>query len=269
MKLKDVIERFSGAPGEDVEQWLDKAFVGIKLLHDTKEDAEGVTLAKQILARSMPLILSGAAYRTWKLLSAKEKDDFDAIAKALRRVYGKTKATAWAELKALRLLPGEPVDVLADEVGTLLGIVTGGKELPSQMAAAFVLDALPARVAEQVRLQHGEEMELTNVVSAAKAILAGLRPPEGAAAGVTQERPAAGGRRPPFGERNGGASRTVRCFGCDRAGHVRRDCNVVCFRCREKGHIGRYCPESSTVERQGNGPAEAASPDRAAPAKEL
>ena len=76
------------------------------------------------------------------------------------------------------------MDVLADEVGMLLGIVTGGKELPSQMGAVFVLDALPARVPEQVRLQHGEEMELSKVVSAAKAILAVLRPPEGAAAGL-------------------------------------------------------------------------------------
>ena len=225
-------------------------------------------LAKKKLARSMPLILSGAAYRTWKLLSVAEKADFDAIAKALRRVYGKTKAIAWAELKTLRLLPGEPVDVLADEVSTLLGIVTGGKELPCQMTALFVLDALPAPVAEQVRLQQDEDMELDKVVSTAKAILAGSRLQEGAAAGVIQGRSAGGGRRAAGVEKNGGASSTVRCFGCDRAGHVRRDCNVVCFRCRETGHIGRHCAEFSSG-RQGNGPAEAASPDRAAPAKEL
>lgn len=268
MKLRDVVEKFSGAPGEDIEQWLDKALVAIELLHETTTDAKGREEAKKKLARSMPLIISGAAYRTWKQLSTSDKGDFDAIAKALRRVYGKSKATAWAELKAMRLLPGEPVDVLADEIQTLLGIVTGHNSLPSQMAAMFVLDALPARVAEQVRLLHGDEMELKDVVSAAKSMLAGSQQLEGAAAGLAQELPAAGDRRPALKEKNGSANRSVRCFGCDRVGHVKRDCTVVCFRCREKGHIGRNC-QSSMVERSGNGPAEAASPDRAAPAKEF
>ena len=40
-----------------------------------------------------------------------------------------------------------------------------------------------------------------------------------------------------------------RCYGCNRAGHVRRDCQVRCFLCNELGHMRRNCPNQI----QGNG----------------
>ena len=161
---------------------------------------------------------------------------------------------------------------LVDNIKTLLSIVTGGSPLPSQMAAVFLLDALPSRVAEQVRLQHGEDMELRCIVSCTKALLAGAQPQnESAAAAFSKEQrsiTSGGDYRRGVTKESGGAARSVRCFGCDRPGHVKRDCTVVCFRCHEKGHIRRNC-QASVPERPGNEREEAALPDHAAPAKEF
>lgn len=54
------------------------------------------------------------------------------------------------------------MDVLADKVQM--------RSLPSQMAAMYVLHALASGVAEQVRLQYGEKMELRDVISDSKSI---------------------------------------------------------------------------------------------------
>ena len=126
MKFTDMMDKFSGAPGEDVEHWIDRSIATVQVLEDT-DDTESL---KKKLVRLMPVLLQGAAYSTWKRLKESERSDYEAVAKALRRVYGKSKATAWAELKALKLAPGEQVDVMADQAETLLRIVAGTDALP-------------------------------------------------------------------------------------------------------------------------------------------
>ena len=103
-------------------------------------------------------------------------------------MYGKSKTAAWEELKNLKLIPGEPVDVLADKITILLRIVSDDCECPSQVAAMFVVDALPCRITEQIRILHGEKMDLKGVVGAAKTMMAETQQLEGVygAAGFTK-----------------------------------------------------------------------------------
>ena len=118
-------------PGEDVELWLDRFQTAIKIAVPGISEKE--------IAESMPLFLDGAAYRTWKQLTKKQKEDFKEVTEALRQVYGLSKTAAWQKLKALRLFPGEPVDVVADEAKMLLTVIGGVEEL----ASLAIIDALP------------------------------------------------------------------------------------------------------------------------------
>ena len=71
MKL-NAIEKFAGSPGEDIEQWMDRALVAVAVLYDFEDGKEGDGKAKKKLAKCMPLLITGAAYTTWKQLSEEE-----------------------------------------------------------------------------------------------------------------------------------------------------------------------------------------------------
>lgn len=273
MKLNEVVAKFSGAAGEDIEQWLDRFSVAIRVTEeitpDPTTDPKGDKAVQKKMVTLMPLLLNGSAYATWKRLSTADKEDHAAIVKALRRVYGKTKAAAWRELKALRLLPGEPVDVLADQITNLLSVVTGGKDCPGPLAAAFLLDAIPSRIAQQARLRHGEDMDLDAIVSSVKTLLAGSEEnTETAAVSISNVHTGtATGNRVSSQDERGEKTKTLRCYGCNRLGHARRDCPVVCFRCHGRGHIQRNCLQAQLLA--GNDQARAAAADRATPAEDL
>ena len=259
MKLMDVVRRFAGASGEEVEQWLDRYSVAMELVEEfpsTTTDPDGTKAKEKKMAKLIPLLLEDAAYCTWKQLSKAEKEDWSAIAKALRKVFGKSKASAWQELKSIQLFPGESVDVLADQIKTLLTIVEGGTPR-GPLTAAFLLDALPSRIGEQVRMQHGDDMELDKVVACAKSLLTSTDAVSSSAA--------AGGLHRK--QRPISSQLPMRCFGCGEPGHFQRNCpkEKTCFRCQKKGHLQKFCPEA---RRPGNDRAEAAAPGQAVPAVE-
>ena len=94
--------RFSGAPGEDFEHWIDRTNMQVQYLRTLNETA----VLKRNLVSIMSMLLQGAVYSTRKRLKENGRSDYEAVAKALRRVYGKNKATAWAEFKTFKLAPG-------------------------------------------------------------------------------------------------------------------------------------------------------------------
>ena len=244
IKISDVVEKFSGSPSEDIEQWLDRYRITVELT----TSVESTALLEAKLAHMIPLFLEGPAYTTWKQLSSTDKKNIETIKSQLRRVYGKTKWEAWTELKAIKFLPGEPVDVLVDKIKRLLGIMTGGKDIPSELVALTLLDILPDEIQKQVRLRHGEDMKLDEVTSSAKAMLTQHSNLLRASAGST------GGPRNPTTSR--------RCYGCGRTGHLRHECRITCFNCGQKGHFKRDCQ----ALQQGNGYAGVEVQDPPAPA---
>ncbi len=253
VKIVDVVKKFNGTECEDLELWFDRFKVAIDLTSRSKKDDE----KEKEMCKLIPLFVDGAAYRTWKQIPDADKEDLTLVKDALRRVFGKSKISAWQQLKNIRLLPGEQVDVVAGEVETLLGTIAGKSPVPEELVSLFFIDTLPNSIADQVRMQHGEKMLVKEVVSCAKALLAS---PSNAmvAAGVSGSSTRYSKRYPQTGE-------SRRCYGCHKFGHLRRDCPVTCFRCRQRGHLANSneCPAN-----KGNGQAGMASPDGAVPAVE-
>lgn len=214
MKIGDFVKRFSGLPDENLEQWLDRFEEAMDVLSDKETHAE----KEKKMAKLMPLFLEGRAYGTWKLLTSDEKKDLAKVKAALRRVFGLSKLAAWQKLKAVRLLPGDSIDLLANDIDGLLRAAIGTDDPPNELVAHYVIDALPSVLADPVTMLHGEEMNLAAIISCVKSLTSGRSHVEemGAAAKL---RP----RRPP--ERRVGDVRfNGQCWACQRWGHTRRDC---------------------------------------------
>ena len=57
------------------------------------------------------------------------------------------------------------------------------------------------------------------------------------------------GQKPPSSEEGRSRRGIIRCYNCQEAGHLGRDCTrpkkrFVCFRCNEEGHLWRNCPKN-------------------------
>jgi hypothetical protein len=263
LKLVDVVKKFRGH-GEDVDRWFQRFELSFKLVITAKDDAE----MKQKMAEMMPVFLDGPAFCTWDQLNGKSKADFEQVKASLKRVFGLGKAAAWGRLKSLRLFPGDPIDVLADEAKSLLRTITGADPSGALVALA-VLDAVPPEVKEKIYMQHGEKMELDDVISSIKALLstenAGASTDATSAFAMTAREQRENRRDFP---------QSLRCQGCLRRGHVRANCTTVCFLCGRAGHLRRFCPQRQTSNTpaydsrsvSGNGSAGLAAADSVGPA---
>ena len=69
VKITDVVKKFKGEAGEDIELWLDRFKIAIDLTSTAADDAT----KKKEMTRLVPLFLESAAYATWKQLSATER----------------------------------------------------------------------------------------------------------------------------------------------------------------------------------------------------
>ena len=271
IKLVEVVKRFSGKEDEDLDLWFDRFKVAMDITTSLDTDAK----KEDEMARMMPLFLEGPAYKTWQQIPEKDRKDLSAVKKELKRVFGRSKLSSWQQLKSLRLLPGERLDETVSEIKSCLRVISSDKNFPEELVSLFLLDALPKSIADNIRIQYGEKLNIDEVLSCAKALMLDIND-RGAAAGITNRQPMRGA-----GNELSDVERSrpgVRCFGCHRIGHLHRDCLIRCYRCGQRGHLMRECQareqgneRAGTVrlDHAGNERAGTVRPDHAAPAVQL
>ena len=213
MKALKKISNFTGL--EDVERWIDRFELAVEV--DELADKEG---------RILPMHLSDAAYDTWKNLPTEDKYKAEAIKTALRNAFGLRRADAWKQALTMRAVAGDSLDVIAESIRKLVNVASAGGDPIDYVHGLILLDSLPKSVRDQVVLHLGENLTFDEVLTAAKKIWPN-KPELSACVGATKNEST--------------KQRSVRCFGCDRLGHMRQECRVVCFRCGRKGHIMSRC----------------------------
>lgn len=129
-----------------------------------------------------------------------------------------------------KVLPGDSIDVVAEQIKSLLRCATADLFVSDALVAVLLVDALPKMVAEKVTMRHGEVMQLKKIVNAAKAQMVSMESATCAAAAGhcdwKRGQNAATGR----------SSQNIRCHGGQRLGHE-KECLVICCRCWMRGHV--------------------------------
>ena len=219
MKALKHIPSFDGS--EDIERWIHRFELAVEL--DDKEDIE---------AKLLTMKLAGPAFDTWSGLPEKDKDNAPQIKNALRKVYGMRRMEAWRKATSATLLHGENLDVFGEQIKKCLRVAVG-KESPLETIAAFLfLDGLTPQIREQVSLQIGDEVTYFGVLEQTKRIW----PSSEKVGGVSTLKKNQNLDRTQTTEQ-----KSVRCFCCNREGHIRRNCSVRCFQCGRYGHKRSEC----------------------------
>ena len=208
INIIDSVKKFHGRENENVNLWFDRYEVILEIAGSSSE-----------AAKLMPLFLEDAAYATWAQMEESVKCDLRQVRKEFQRVFGITKITAWKEVKTLRYFPGESLDTVVEKIKSLLQTVE--EEKPNDhLVAVFLLDALPEKVSNWVKIQFRSEMNLSSIVSASKNLLS--------AAAATDDRLESEfchlnvrERQITSTARKSVKEDDIRCFCCKQFGHLR------------------------------------------------
>jgi len=203
----------------DVERWINRLEMALRI--DEVPDGKHADV--------FAINLRGAAYDTWNNLATAKKTDAAAIKIALREVFGLRRMEAWRRAAAPgALMPGDMVDVVFDELRTLVTIATAdagddSKDPVGRMAACLLMERLPRNVRDQVLLHCGRHLKPDEVVACAKELLPSSN--SDAMAGAAMGGPATHRQDDRRKQRPGDRSKwPVRCFRCNRVGHIARNC---------------------------------------------
>ena len=236
VKMGDLVSKYDG--GGDFLEWVDKLEL-VAELQDIKD-----------LHLVLPLFLTGGAFAVYKSIDNKARKDYDKVKDALKLAFSSDPITAYEELQARHLRPGESVDVYVADLDRLAQLVDS--TMPSTVIKCAFICGLPADVKMQLKAACKlDGMTLAEVVDRARSLVKSghdaclvaavkrsdaSRVSNSSGEGHTRNR-----RRMPV-------SRPIRCFACDEEGHISRDCprrarERKCFVCGDAGHLAPSCPQ--------------------------
>ena len=224
-------------------------------------------------ALKLPMLLEGEALAVWLELSEEQQKDYTATKEKLLSAMMPMKFVSLDEFHRRKLRPGEALPVYLHDMKKLLAQAMPDLDKPArdQLLLHQFLAGVPEAVSRQLRAT-GETTNLDTTVERARLLMTidnqghsaavAEKPVHTSEVEVLREQVAAlteqvvtlstASRR----TANSYQQRPRRCFGCNRTGHISRDCPYrrgqgfetrCCFVCNQPGHISRDCRQ-----RQGN-----------------
>ncbi len=141
---------------------------------------------------------------------------------------------AWRKLTSYKIEQGQSLDSSCEDLHKWSKVVTAaGADPAAALATVAFVEALPAHVAQKVRVLCGQQATKQQVIRAAKDVW------DDAEIEVTAVAPARSVQKHrPF---QVSPATDRKCFGCDAVGHVVRHCPAVCSQCGRKRHTANKC----------------------------
>ena len=216
------LETFDGTT--DVERFLDR--------FDFAATVDEVTVAKQ--ASQLVLHLTGSVFDVWKGLSEEDRTNCATIKGALRATYGITRFMAWRKLTSHKIEQAQSLDSSCEDLHKWSRVVTAaGSDPAAALATVAFVEALPAHIAQKVRVLCGQQATKQQVIRAAKDIW------DDAEVEVAAAAPARNMQKRQASQISPATNR--KCFGCDAVGHIVRYCPAVCSQCGGRRHTADKC----------------------------
>ena len=231
------------------------------------------------MALKLPMLLEGEALVAWLGIAAKTRTNYAATKQALTNSLKSTEFAAFAEFQSRKLRPGKMVHMYLHHLKQLLDAAMPELEEDSKNKILFqqFLAGVPDECNWVLRA-NPDIMTIDAAVTRAKLLLTVSGEKSAlSVATVTDAAKCPEGRtlqdsvkylteqmstlmeklhkqtitatvQPP----TSGTSVSVRCYNCNRPGHLSRNCRQpkrqpVCYSCNQPGHVARDC------QHQGNG----------------
>ena len=195
----------------------------------------------------MPLRLTGGAFSVYQQLSSADKGSFDKIKAALTSAFAVDKFIAYEQFVGRKLRDSESVNVYLADLRRLAELFGGIPE--AGLSCAFVA-GLPDSARHVLRAgSRLEELDIHQIVTRARAVLAEENVGAGAASVCHQHRAAS-------------TTAGVLCRACNQPNHFARSCtarrgwrrggrgNARCYGCGQPGHFSGLSVNGALPEMQ-------------------
>ena len=227
-------------------------------------------------ALKLPTLLKGEALAVWLELSEEQQTDYETAKKAICEAMMPMEFVSLDEFHRRKLRPGEALSIFVHDLKKLLEQSMPGldKAVKEKLILHQFVAGLPDAMSKQLRAT-GEVQKLDDTVARTRLLMtiddqeqSAAVPEKPSGVELLREQVAlltekvAALSTSPVGRSNAPTTGTnrplrprsrLRCFGCDRLGHIQRECPYryrmtetrTCFTCGQPGHIARDCSQGN------------------------